>query len=133
MGERDGVFGFSDFLRVSVSQWFALASRISGHTGLVELIGRKGGKVTVRELQQSTQLFKTADEAHTALAELVEARIGRWETPAPGPAGGRPTQVFRLNEAPAVYETPVDSPENGGFVGVDNVDNATTGDDWGEV
>ena len=34
MGERDGVFGFSDFLRVSVSPWFALASRISGHTGL---------------------------------------------------------------------------------------------------
>ncbi len=47
---------------------------------LVELIGRKGGKVTVRELQQSTRLFKTANEAHDALAGLGD-RLSKHPNP----------------------------------------------------
>jgi hypothetical protein len=35
MGERGGVAGFSDSLCVSVSHWFVLTLRISGHTGNV--------------------------------------------------------------------------------------------------
>jgi hypothetical protein len=44
----------------------------------VELIERRGGGITVRELQQSSRLFPTAQDAERASAALVERRIGVW-------------------------------------------------------
>jgi len=129
---------------VELSRWFGhearrlyaiLAESDSERTRrrLVELIGRKGGTVTARELQQSSRLYRTAADAEAALAELVTAGFGRWEDRDPTAKGGRPTQVFRLNPAPCVYETPANPKKSEGFVDVDAVDGGPAANDWGEM
>lgn len=111
---------------------------------LVELIGRKGGAVTVRELQQTSRLFRTAGEAETALDALAEAGMGRWEQQGPSARGGRPTRIFRLNAPESVYTTPESGPPaptkppmvglETGCVDVDTADGGKAkGEDWGEV
>jgi hypothetical protein len=111
---------------------------------LAELIQRKGGTVTVRELQQTSRLFRTASEAGSALDALAEAGGGRWEQQGPGARGGRPTRIFRLNApAPSTQppetapltptKPPVVMPEER-FVDVGAVDNPEAeGEEWGEV
>jgi len=102
---------------------------------LVELIKHKGGAVTVREIQRTSRLFRTAEEAEAALNALVEAGWGVWETPAGGDRGGRPTRIFRLSTKPpsAPTKPPAAGPETG-FVNVGAVDaRAAEGGDWGEV
>jgi len=47
---------------------------------LVELIRRKGGRITVRKLMRSVFKFKKSDEAEEALNELKEAGFGKWKT-----------------------------------------------------
>jgi len=73
---------------------------------LVELIGRKGGAVTVRELQRTSRLFRTAGEAEIALDALAEAGVGRWERQGPRTRGGRPARIFRLNDTAALTQPP---------------------------
>ncbi len=98
---------------------------------LVELIDRKGGAVTVRELQQASRLFRTAGEAEIALDDLAQAGAGRWEQQGPGAGGGRPTRIFRLNSPaasqparnrPPAPTKPSFSIAPGGFVDVGAVD-----------
>jgi hypothetical protein len=144
---------------VRLSRWFGNEARrvytILGESEeernrrrLVELIGRKGGTVTIRELQRTNRLFKTPGEAEIALDTLAEAGVGRWEEQCPSAKGGRPTRIFRLNEPapaltkppendPRVDKTPVGGAGDGGFGSVgsvngDKVDDAKGGD-WGEV
>jgi len=92
---------------VRLSQWFGHeANRVYAILGendeqhdqrrLIELIQRKGGSVTVRDLMRSKRMFQTAEATERALDALVEAGYGRWETPAVSPAGGRPTRRFVL-------------------------------------
>ena len=90
---------------------------------LVELIEHKGGAVTVREIQRTSRLFRTAEEAEAALNALVEAGWGVWETPAGGDRGGRPSRIFRLSTKPpsAPTKPPAAGPETG-FVNVGAVD-----------
>jgi Protein of unknown function (DUF3987)/Bifunctional DNA primase/polymerase, N-terminal len=98
---------------------------------LIELIQRRGGSLTVRELQQSRRLYNTADEAEAALTDLVKAGVGTWASREPTAKGGRPTRVFRLKESPPVYETPKKPQESVGSVDVDSIDEPTSdpGDD----
>ncbi len=63
---------------------------------LVELIQRKGGSVTPRDLMRSSRQFPTAEAAELALADLAGAGFGRLEPVPPGPSGGRPTKQFRV-------------------------------------
>lgn len=60
---------------------------------LVELIRRKGGSLTVRELMRSSRQHSTSDEAEGALEALVKAKLGRWEVAA---TATNQTRVFVL-------------------------------------
>ena len=92
---------------------------------IIELVVRKGGRITATELRQSMRRFRdSTEEAEQALDELVKAGIGTWGQVDPGSRGGRPTRVFRLSTASTVYETPMKPEESEGFVDVDTVDGA---------
>ncbi len=79
---------------------------------LVEVIRRKGGRITARELQQATRTYRaSSDKAEDALDQLVTARLGQWEPSPPGQGGGRPTRVFRLIVG-SNGNTTSNSPEN---------------------
>ena len=91
---------------------------------LVDLIRRRGGSITARELQQASRAYPTADAAEEALTGLVKAGLGGWEPIPPTAQGGRPARVFRLSTASTVYTTPEIPEENGGSVDVDSVDTA---------
>jgi len=63
---------------------------------LMELIERKGGAVTVREVMRSSHDFQNADKAELALGQLAEAGLGQWQAVQTTEAGGRPTRRFAL-------------------------------------
>lgn len=102
---------------------------------LAEWIERKGGAVTVRDLTHGDRAYRGEPEAaERALSALVEAGIGRWETDAHGPKGGRPAQRFRLVSTVTVTETPANTTKDAGNGDGDTGDTPTnTGDGWGEV
>lgn len=93
---------------VALARWFAYeAERVyriieetegeSEQRAIVELINRKGGRVTARQLRQSMRRFRdSALGAEQALDELVAAGVGTWEPTPPGQRG-QPTRVFRLS------------------------------------
>ncbi|HQA44935.1 MAG TPA: DUF3987 domain-containing protein [Phycisphaerae bacterium] len=142
---------------VELSRWFGHEARrvyaILGESDddrdrrrLAELVARKGGTMTPRELQQTSRRYPTAADAEAALQELVAAELGTWEAIEPTAKGGRPARRFRLKNAPPVYETappvyetPQNPKENRGSVDVDSVDTpenepeapAGDDDDWG--
>ncbi|QOV89366.1 DUF3987 domain-containing protein [Humisphaera borealis] len=140
---------------IAVTDWFkGEARRVYGALGeddeqrdrrrLVELIQRKGGTVTVRDLQQSSRLYTTADDASGALQALVEAGEGRWEQQGPSARGGRPTRIFHLNTPTASTQRPLNrtaaptkpplAGQGTGSVDVGAVDTGEADDgDWGEV
>jgi len=99
---------------------------------LVEWIQGRGGRMTVRELQQGNRKYRNkADAAESALVGLVQCGVGSWE-PVPTTAkGGQPTRVFVLPASSTVYATPENPGENDGSVDVDSVDGAESGDtEW---
>ena len=125
---------------VTLSRWFAgEAARVYAMFGeddadrrrreLADWIGSRGGRVTAREVQQGRRKVKSSGDAERLLADLIDARWGRWEPRPPGESGGRPTREFVLHPpaerfgpndpAPTVYETSPKRAENGGFVDVD--------------
>ena len=94
---------------VSLAEWFGQeATRIYGMLSetdeerdqrrLVDLIERKGGSVTARELMRSSNQWskRTADETEQALDALVKSGCGNWEQVSHD-AQGRPTRRFRLS------------------------------------
>jgi hypothetical protein len=98
---------------------------------LVEWIRRRGGAVTVRELQRGRKGYTTSGDAEAALSELAKAGEGTWEPVPTTVKGGRPSCVFRLSP---VYETPVNLGGKEVLSDVDSVDTPNTQDDeWGEV
>ncbi len=73
----------------------------------VDWIRRQGGSVTVRTMTHRLSRYRgQAKAAESALDALVDAGVGHWKYPAPGPKGGRPTHVFVLNEDSTITETP---------------------------
>lgn len=102
---------------VELSTWFGYEARrvysILGenpeqreHRRLIEMIRSKGGSVTIREVQRSSRKYTNAKDAEQALEALVEAGVGVWEDPKPGPAGGRPVRRFVLAQCDDADETP---------------------------
>jgi len=91
---------------VALSQWFgAEAIRVYGIIGgvepeaknLREIIQSKGGSITVRGLMQASRKYRdNAAEAEAALADLVKAGDGKWETDDHDGGRGRPAKVFQL-------------------------------------
>ena len=89
---------------------------------LLDWIGRKGGTVTPREVQQGCRWVKEAGAAEAALEELVKVGRGTWRGVPTTTKGGRPAREFVLSTASTVYETPAKPKESEGFVDVDGVD-----------
>lgn len=97
---------------------------------LAEWIERRGGSVTVRELTHGLRQYRNAtDAARAALDDLAGAGFGRWEHPAPGPTGGRPSSRFHLVASVTVTETPKDDPTSDGIGAGDDGD----AEKWGEL
>lgn len=88
---------------------------------LVELIQRKGGHVSARELVQTSRKYSKTGEAERALDDLAQAGGGQWEYEPTAVGGGRPSRRFHL--APCLQRQRLRNPSperaNGGFVDVD--------------
>ena len=79
---------------------------------LVELINRKGGRITPRQLAHTSTQYRAPGAAEAALENLIKAGHGRWQVD--HATGGRPANVFVLSdhdEARNVTE-PLESPKN---------------------
>lgn len=93
---------------ITVTDWLAYESaRVYGlldrdatemqADALVEHVRRRGGSITVRELQRGPRRFRgTPEEMRGELDRLVKAGVGRWVHPIPGSSGGRPEAAFEL-------------------------------------
>jgi hypothetical protein len=62
---------------------------------LAELISRKGGQITARELAHASRRYRSSGKAEAALEKLAEARLGSWNVE---PTSGRPKIRFVLFE-----------------------------------
>ena len=120
---------------VELSRWFGQEARrvydILGESDegrdrrqLVELIRRKGGTVTGRDLMRSSRMYPTADDAEEALKELTDAGFGRLEFDNHGGGRGRPVQRFILTDTVDVDTNGLNAGENDDCVGVDGVNGA---------
>ncbi|UCC30004.1 MAG: DUF3987 domain-containing protein [Phycisphaerales bacterium] len=116
-----------------LAEWFAdEAERVYGLLGendaeredrrLIEFVERKGGAVTVRDAVTGCRWLRTADEARAALQRLVDAGLGYWERPKPGPKGGQPSELFRLISHPEICDTPAQEHASGGIADADAAD-----------
>jgi len=121
LGDADVVDERSVKAGVGLSTWFGHeARRVYGilgedpeqreHRRLVEMIQSREGAVTTREVQRSSRKYANAKDAEQALETLVEAGVGVWEDPKPGPAGGRPVRRFVLTQCVDADKTCRDGP-----------------------
>jgi hypothetical protein len=95
---------------------------------LLDIVSRKGGSVSGRELVQSSRKFKTVKDAEAALSRLVDAGHGQWVyLPQRGP-GAPKARRFVLPSASGdpVYRTPAGGAANGDSVCVDAVDTSAS-------
>jgi len=77
---------------------FSEAEGERAYRELIELIERKGGAITVRELLMARRSrYAKAEDATDALDGLIHDGLGEWERVEQGPDGGRPTKRFRLH------------------------------------
>ena len=122
---------------VTMSRWFANEARrvyavlreddeSRQQRQLIELIQRKGGDISARELVQDSRAFATVADAETALEALVETGHGTWRQPEQRGRGGPKAKRFAL---PAVYNVNVygntaPGAQNGNSVDVDTVGGA---------
>jgi hypothetical protein len=65
---------------------------------LVELIGRRGGSITARDLRRASRRYATTEAADAALADLVRAGLGQFFDVTHDGGPGRTTRAFRLRE-----------------------------------
>jgi hypothetical protein len=92
---------------------------------LLEFIGRRGGSVTAREVQQGCRWLKEPGAAEAALNELVKHGHGFWELTPPGQRG-QPTRKFQMSTVSTVYGNVKNHGKNTNTVDVDAVDSSKT-------
>jgi hypothetical protein len=64
---------------------------------LVELIKRRGGHITIRQLMRAARRYRDdADKAEEALNRLVKRKLASCRTVEPESQGGRPYVVWDL-------------------------------------
>ncbi|MCC6661895.1 MAG: DUF3987 domain-containing protein [Phycisphaerales bacterium] len=124
---------------IELANWFRReAERVYGRLAegdddrearqLLDIVRRKGGSVSGRELVQSSRKFKTVKDAEAALSRLVDAGHGQWVyLPQRGP-GAPKARRFVLPGASGdpVYTTPAGDAGNGDSVCVDAVDTSAS-------
>lgn len=92
---------------IALSDWFGTeAKRVYGvlsetdeqrdRRELVELIERKGGTITTRELTQASRIYRAAGDAEAAIEGLIKAGFGSWKVE---PTSGRPRTTFVLSNS----------------------------------
>lgn len=87
---------------------------------LIDLIARRGGSITARELMRASRPHsKCVEGAETALDHLVEAGYGQWRHEATKRQGGRQVRRFWLNRMASTDATPVPERSGEGSVSVD--------------
>jgi hypothetical protein len=134
---------------IRLSRWFMQECRrvyaVLGETEedtdrrrLIELIKRKGGSITARDLAHSDRRFAGDAEAAKAVLDTLQTKgVGVWEHVPAGPKGGRPTEVFKLasstqNDDPCLHN-PQDPAESVGSGYGDNGDTQSSeGDEVAE-
>ncbi len=127
---------------IELSDWFGgEAKRVYGlfsessqdrdQRELVELIEKKGGRITPRELSTSSRRYRKSGLAEDALDDLSRARFGRWRVV---PTDGRPRREFVLLDPSTVStEAEVNKPAKIRTYGsVDNVDTVKAHSDFSE-
>jgi hypothetical protein len=68
----------------------------------IDVVRRRGGRVTVRDFMRSMRQLETADDAEMSLQTLVQEGHGHWEHDDHQGRPGRPTRRFVLNESVTV-------------------------------
>ncbi|MDA0240524.1 MAG: DUF3987 domain-containing protein [Proteobacteria bacterium] len=87
----DAVDGDAMGAAINVALWFAHeARRVTVATGeteeerqqrqLIELIERRGGEITARELARASRRYRESGSAEAALLDLYKAGVGEWKT-----------------------------------------------------
>jgi hypothetical protein len=79
---------------------------------LMDLIRRKGGAMTTRDLMRCCRQFSTATDAETAMDDLARSGWGCWQEVNPDNVGGRPTRRLVLLDAQAADATPTNTEKN---------------------
>lgn len=100
---------------------------------LLDLVRRKGGSISGRELVQSSRAFRGVKDAEAALSRLVDAGHGSWVTPPQRGPGAPKARRFVLprESGDLVYKNPAGGAREGVSVCVDGVDAANTGTEGG--
>jgi len=100
---------------------------------LLNMVRRKGGSISGRELVQSTRAFRAVKDAEAALSRLVDAGHGSWVTPPQRGPGAPKARRFVLPGASGdpVYRNPAGGAAEGDSVCVDGVDMSNSGTDGG--
>jgi len=135
LGSPDAIDGWSVNVGVTLTRWFAHeAERLYGMLGesdedrdqrrLVELIERKDGSVTPRDLMRSSSRYPVAEDAEAALGKLVKLGIGQWEPVDHAGGRGRPTMRFRLTHGTDTDTNTAKPEENTNCVSVSAVSEA---------
>ena len=91
---------------------------------LVELVRRKGGSMSGRELVQASRRFQNVADAEAALASLVDAGHGTWVTPEQRGRGQPKARRFTLSPVYGVnaYRNAAGDATRGVSVDVDSAD-----------
>jgi hypothetical protein len=95
-----------DIEQIRVYRLFSDLPNCDPTTRTIKLIRRKGGRVTVREFQQSDRRFRNdAAGAEAELERMAHLGHGKWED-VPTTRNGGITRVFMLDTASVVYGNP---------------------------
>jgi hypothetical protein len=135
-GEPMAAIGLDHIGRaINVADWFkGEARRVYGtmrqteaersRRRLLDLIDRKGGSISGRELVQSSRAYRSVADAEAALAELVGCGLGAWRMPEQRGAGAPRARRFVLAAVYSanVYRTPPYAPDSSDSVDVGIVD-----------
>ena len=89
---------------------------VSVEEDLILSLRRRGGRISVRELQRSSRRYRSAREAEAVLQKLADHGLGRWTTPRTSSRGGRPSRVLEISPVDLPGQT---GPHDGGVPSVD--------------
>lgn len=99
----------TNWFKDEVKRVYAVINEEETHTRqrqLFELVQRKGGSITVRDLRRSSRSYQGNGVAKNALQELVDIGWGHWQHLQTAAGGGRPSELFLLNNDDSDAKTP---------------------------